>query len=332
MKKWKQITALLFSLVMILGLAGCSFNPSHLLSGSEDSAKNHLYYLNSNSDQIIAVDYSFGAADPAEQAMELVGMQSQDPLESGLRHLLPDGVTIDECTLDGTQLHIDLSSPLSDHVSTGKMLIVGGLVRTFIQIDGVDSVQITEAGSPLCDSDGKELGSLTLDDFIENAGKSINNYLYTTMTLYFADSTGTHLVAEQRRVYYSSNEPMERAVIEALIQGPTTEGLYAALPGDATVLSTHISGASSSGSSTDDGSGNDGKSGRDSSKVCYVSFDKNIQNTVSNVSEEVSLYSIVDSLVDTCGVDRVQFSINGENDTVFRSRISLSQQFEKKNI
>lgn len=331
MKKWKQISAFLLSLVMALGLAGCSVGS--LMSGSEDQAQNHLYYLNGSSEQIVAVDYSFGAASPAEQAMELVGMQSQDPLQSGLQHLLPDGVTIDECTLDGTQLHIDLSSPLADHVSTGKMLIVGGLVRTFIQIDGVDSVQITEAGNPLCDSEGNELGSLTLDDFIENAGKSINNYLYTTMTLYFADSTGTHLQAEQRRVYYSSNEPMEKAVIEALVQGPTTDGLYPVLPGDTTVLSTHISGTASAGSSSsDDNSGAGTKSERNSEKICYVSFDKNVQNTIGNVSEEVSLYAIVDSLVDTCGVDRVQFSINGENNTVFRSRISLTQQFEKKTV
>lgn len=329
MKKWKPISALFLAFAIILGLAGCSFRP-----GGGDKAQNHLYYLNSSGDQIVAVDYSFGAADPAEQAMELVGMQSQDPVESGLQHLLPDGVTIDECTLDGTQLHINLSKPLSDYVTTGKMLIVGGLVRTFIQIDGVDSVRITEAGKPLCDLEGNELDSLTLDDFIENAGKSINNYLYTTMTLYFADATGTHLQAEQRKVYYSSNEPMEKAVVEALIQGPTTEGLYPVLPSDSTVLSTHISGSSSSSSSARSSSDDSGKVVSDSAsgRVCYVSFDKNVQNTVNNVSEEVSLYAVVDSLVDTCGVDRVQFSINGENNTAFRSKIGLSQQFEKKEL
>lgn len=332
MRFFKKTVAALLAAVLMLGISGCGASSSSVSSGSDEpqsgDTQYYVYYLNSAGDKIVSVQYTFQQTDPGAQAMELVGLQSQDPLGEDMVHLLPDGVTIDQCNLEDGKLQLDLSAPIETDTPSKKILIIGGLVRTFIQIDGVDSINITEQGEPVTDSEGNELTNLTLDDFVENAGKSINNYLYTTMTLYFADETGTHLVPEKRKVYYSSNEPMEKAVIEALIQGPTTDGLYPVLPQNMNVLSTHTQSASN-GSSGDDESDS---SSDGSETICYVSLDKTVQTAVGNVTEEASLYAIVNSLVDTCHVDKVQFSINGETDTVFRKEIKLTQLFEKKEL
>ena len=65
--------------------------------------------------------------------------------------------------------------------------------------------------------------------------------------------------------------------------------------------------------------------------ICYVNFDGSFQNTLLNVQEDVQVYSIVNSLVDTCGVTKVQFSVNGKSNSVFRKEMRLDKQYEKDN-
>lgn len=139
---------------------------------------------------------------------------------------------------------------------------------------------------------------------MENSGKEINTYQDVTMTLYFANEDGTKLEPEQRKVYYSSNVPLERVVVEQLIKGPKESGHYATLPTDTNILSVTIS---------------DG--------ICYVNFDEKVQQTTVGAKADTAIYSIVDSLVQVCQVDNVQFSINGETNSEFRKSVPLDQLF-----
>ena len=344
MQRWKKLILMLLILMLPAAVTGCGNDGISSASFSSDDGPTayYLYYLNESQDKIVSAQYILQETDPEAEVLELVGMQTQDPVVEGARHLLPDDVTIQDCRLDDDGvLHLDLSKAIDGVTPSGKMLILGGLVRTFIQIQGVESLDVTENGKTMTDSEGNKLTNLTLNSFIENAGKTINNYLYTTMTLYFTDETGMHLVAEKRKVYYSSNEPMEKAVIEALVKGPATDGLYSVLPENGVVLSTHVqkNGGSGSGSGSTSASSSSSSASSASSvsassagggSVCYVSLDTSMQTPVNNVTEEVSLYAMVDSLVDTCGVSKVQFSIKGETDTVFRDQIRLTSQFGKK--
>ena len=59
---------------------------------------------------------------------------------------------------------------------------------------------------------------------MENSGKQINDYKYISMDLYFSDETGEKLKSENRALYYSSNVPLERVVVEQLIKGPAGVG------------------------------------------------------------------------------------------------------------
>lgn len=73
-------------------------------------------------------------------------------------------------------------------------------------------------GDPLKDSKGREIGTMTADSFLENSGREIYQYQYATLTLYFANEAGDHLVKETRRVPYSTNIPLERVVVEQLMK------------------------------------------------------------------------------------------------------------------
>ena len=141
---------------------------------------------------------------------------------------------------------------------------------------------------------------------MENAGSEINNYQYTTLTLYFANETGDKLVPETRSVYYSTSVPLERVVVEQLVKGPAEEGHYAVLPSDTNILSVTTS-----------------------ENIAYVNFDNTFMNGTMSVVQEIPIYALVNSITTNCPVQRVQFSIDGESDVTFRESIKLNQFYER---
>ena len=145
------------------------------------------------------------------------------------------------------------------------------------------------------------------DSFVDQAGRDINSYQYATLTLYFTNQTGDRLIQEKRSMYYNSNVTLERVVVEQIIEGPRNEGNSAVLPSGTNILSV----------TSADG-------------TCYVNFDRTFTDNTLAVQESTPIYAIVDSLVDTCGVKKVQISINGETNMTFRETMRLDQFYEKE--
>ena len=46
--------------------------------------------------------------------------------------------------------------------------------------------------------------------------------------------------------------------------------------------------------------------------ICYVNLDSNFLTVINNVSTEVAVYSIVNSLVELDNINKVQILVNGE--------------------
>ena len=116
----------------------------------------------------------------------------------------------------------------------------------------------------------------------------------------------TALIPETEEVVYSSNISLEKLVMEKLLEGPEDERLKATLSPERKVNSITV------------------KDG-----ICYVNFDASNMEITANVTEEVSVYSIVNSLSELKNVNKVQISIDGENNRMFRENISLSNVFER---
>ena len=51
--------------------------------------------------------------------------------------------------------------------------------------------------------------------------------------------------------------------------------------------------------------------------ICYVNLDSNFLTVVNNVSTEVAVYAIVNSLVELDNINKVQILVNGEVPTTF---------------
>ena len=52
-------------------------------------------------------------------------------------------------------------------------------------------------------------------------------------------------------------------------------------------------------------------------------------NQIYNVTPEVTIYAITNSLIELTGVNKVQISVNGETSVNYRENINLSTVFER---
>lgn len=294
----RRLLAVLAALIL---LAGCSGNGE-----TEAPSEYFMYYLSLEANKVVENAYEPEASSGDEMIQEFVDRLNETPEGEDYQRLMPKDVKIDSYSLEDSTLILAIGGGYEQMERPREVLVRVGLVRAFTQISGVDRVQIVTENGELKDSAGNVIGAMTRESFVENAGSEINNYQYTTLTLYFANETGDKLVPETRSVYYSTSVPLERVVVEQLVKGPAEEGHYAVLPSDTNILSVTTS-----------------------ENIAYVNFDNTFMNGTMSVVQEIPIYALVNSITTNCPVQRVQFSIDGESDVTFRESMKLNQFYER---
>lgn len=294
----RRLLAVLAALIL---LAGCSGNGE-----TEAPSEYFMYYLSLEANKVVENAYEPEASSGDEMIQEFVDRLNETPEGEDYQRLMPKDVKIDSYSLEDSTLTLTIGGDYEQMERPREVLVRVGLVRAFTQISGVDRVQIVTENGELKDSAGNVIGAMTRESFVENAGSEINNYQYTTLTLYFANETGDKLVPETRSVYYSTSVPLERVVVEQLVKGPAEEGHYAVLPSDTNILSVTTS-----------------------ENIAYVNFDNTFMNGTMSVVQEIPIYALVNSITTNCPVQRVQFSIDGESDVTFRESMKLNQFYER---
>lgn len=294
----RRLLAVLAALIL---LAGCSGNGE-----TEAPSEYFMYYLSLEANKVVENAYEPEASSGDEMIQEFVDRLNETPEGEDYQRLMPKDVKIDSYSLEDSTLTLTIGGDYEQMERPREILVRVGLVRAFTQISGVDRVQIVTENGELKDSAGNVIGAMTRESFVENAGSEINNYQYTTLTLYFANETGDKLVPETRSVYYSTSVPLERVVVEQLVKGPAEEGHYAVLPSDTNILSVTTS-----------------------ENIAYVNFDNTFMNGTMSVVQEIPIYALVNSITTNCPVQRVQFSIDGESDVTFRESMKLNQFYER---
>ncbi len=294
----RRLLAVLAALIL---LTGCSGNGE-----TEAPSEYFMYYLSLEANKVVENACEPEASSGDEMIQEFVDRLNETPEGEDYQRLMPKDVKIDSYSLEDSTLILTIGGDYEQMERPREVLVRVGLVRAFTQISGVDRVQIVTENGELKDSAGNVIGAMTRESFVENAGSEINNYQYTTLTLYFANETGDKLVPETRSVYYSTSVPLERVVVEQLVKGPAEEGHYAVLPSDTNILSVTTS-----------------------ENIAYVNFDNTFMNGTMSVVQEIPIYALVNSITTNCPVQRVQFSIDGESDVTFREIMKLNQFYER---
>lgn len=305
----KGIVLLLAILLCFGSLSGCKI--SDILGKDQEEQKAAgtfvIYYLNADGTGLAKDYYTPEDEDTEAMIQEMLEMLDSEKPKENMQALLPTAVNINSYAIRKETVVIDFNKDYRKMKKVREVLARAGIVKTLIQIPGVQTVEFTVDGEALTDSKGDPVGGMDVNTFVEHARTDINNYQYTTLTLYFTNKEGDGLVPESRSVYYSSNLPLERVVVEQLLEGPKESDAYPTLPENAHLLSVTIS-----------------------EDICYVNFDDIFVDSALPVQQSIPIYSIVNSLADACGVNQVQISVNGDSKMTFRETMSLNK-FYKKN-
>ncbi|MBQ6095955.1 MAG: GerMN domain-containing protein [Lachnospiraceae bacterium] len=283
--------------MLFLLLACCSL----LLSscGEEQKPKGRMVqvnYLSSDETGIEIHEYDKPSGDALEQVRTLMNYLGATPENLAFKSPLAMGFQVLGVEYQDGSLVLNVDEEYLKLSATTEVLVRAAIVRTLLQADGVSRMQILVAGNQLMDAAGELVGWMTADQFIHNDGSEINTYEQVRVKLYFANESGDHLVAAYREKFYSTNTPLERFVVDEILSGPsgTIAGLYASVNGDTKILSVM----------TKDG-------------ICYVNFDAKFLEATGNVTMEVAIYSIVNSLTELPNIHHVQILVNGEIPDVF---------------
>jgi len=255
-----------------------------------------IYVLNTSETKVEVHDYQVQATDKDVIMDELLKCLSTTPEK--LEYKVPFAMNFEllSAQISDSKIVLNVSMDYKKLPATTEVLVRAAIVRTLTQIPSIRYVEINVAGNPLYDNAGEIVGPMTAELFIDNDGNEINTYDQVRVKLYFANADGNGLIGAYREKYYSTNIPLERFVVDELIAGPSgqVEGLYASINPEVKVISIMTK-----------------------DQVCYVNLDSAFLTGVNNVSTEVSIYSIVNSLVELSGVSKVQILVNGEVPTSF---------------
>lgn len=301
MNSRNRFLTVLILMALVVSVMACGSEP--VVSGTVYK----IYYVNKEETKIFSVEYGSETRDTETLLGELLEqLRTTGERMEYIAPLAGDFALLDY-TLDNGQLTLDFDEQYKKMDVIREVLVRAAIVRTLTQIPGVDYVAFTIHGEMLTNDVGVAVGTMAADTFIDNAGNEINAYEKVNLRLYFANETGDGLVEENRRnVVYSSNISLEKLVVEQLLKGPMAQGAYPTINPLTKILSVNI------------------KDG-----VCYVNFNEEFLNQPYNVSTDVTIYSITNSLVELPNVNKVQISVSGETDILYRENVSLNNVFER---
>lgn len=271
-----------------------------------ETGDSYIYSLNGERDGLVKISYQFTGKDTKEQAENILKELKKREEEIEYSTTIPKKVRVQECKIKDTIAYLDFNGEYKKLSSIEEKLIRAAVTQSLLQLPKVKGVYITVAGKELQDEDGTVVGILNEDDFVQNADSSINSYGETEVLLYFSNESGDGLVKAQRNVKYNSNESREKLIVEKLMYGPEDSSMKATINPNATLL----------GLSLKDG-------------ICYVNFDSEFLEGVSDLKPEITIYSLVNSLIEGTAANKVQITVNGEKHVTYMNTVDLSQPLQQ---
>lgn len=294
----KKIAYAAMSVLLMMSLCACA--------GKEpkDQEKGFLYYINSEKNGIEKESYHYSGETAADMVGQILKGLTEVPDDIEHMPAIPKDVEILDWELEGGELRIDFNDQYKKMHMIEETLTRSAIVLSVLQVPKVERVLFFVDSIPLTNDQNEEIGYMDENSFVRNTGETLNSYQTATLKLYFANESGEQLVEETRDVKYSSNTSVEKLIVEQLMKGPAKTGAYPVVNPLAKVLSVSV---------------------RES--VCYVNFDDEFLNSAYDVRPEVTIYALVNSLVEGGNCVQVQILINGETNAAYKETISLSNPF-----
>ncbi len=281
-------------LAALMLLAGCSAKEVQV-SHQETAV---VYFANAEGTDLIAVNLDVRKITDEDLPSYVITKLLEGPTEPNLTRSVRAGTNLLSITKEQTLATVNLSKEFYHEESIYDVLALASVVKSLCSIRGIDRVLVTIEGQPLLTADGTEQGILRETDVVFDADALMQNE--SNVTLYFSDLNAEHLVQENRRVQVSRGDSIEKLVVTELINGPKSETSARTIPAETKIRSIETKG-----------------------KVCFVNLSSDFvtKNNVGSSAERLTIFSIVNSLTELSGIDKVQFLIEGEKKDVYHHMI-----------
>lgn len=291
---------LLFGILLLLS-AGCKEAPEPTVWEGDIP----VYYLDEEETGLVEEWCMTEEKEGVEQVAELLMRMRTPSVETHIA-AIPESVVLPEIFMGANGLATLLFDESYGTVSgIREVLMRAAIVKTLCQTDRIDSVEFYVSGQPLMNAQNVPVGIMKETDFIDSTGPETSYYQYLYAKIYYANKEGTALIASNLRIPYLGSETEEEIVLRQLISGPVAEEMYPVLSEKAEVLKV----------STKD-------------NVCTVDFNQAFLDKLPGVSEEVVLYSVVNTLAELPGVYQVQFLVEGKQEKVYQ-KMDLTLLYER---
>ena len=264
-----------------------------------------VYYRELSENGISSYLYQLAATEQEAIINELWTKLTQSDAEEERISLVPSDLKLVRSVVENSSLELYFDRSYQDMDTVSELLFRAGIVKTFCQVEGIESVTFFVSEKPLTNSAYAPLGAQTAADYVDIIENGLSSQKKATLTLYYANEKGDALVKKIQDVVYESSYSIEKDVINRLIQGPFGDGYYRTLPANLQVISIGVK-----------------------DKICYVNFDSTFLTDALSIDGNLIVYSIVNSLTELADVQRVQIMVDGDSNIVFRD-ISLGSPLER---
>lgn len=297
MIKKAVVTVLL--VIMTVCVFGCD-------KKDESKEEYFVYYKNVDNTKLEPLSYSLKNDSIDEIIKEFLNEIKSGDGSTDIINVMPNDVKILDYDLTEGILTLNFNEGYYNLTGTDEVLLRAAVVLTMTQLDEVDFVFFRIEGNDLVNSKGEVIEEMRASDFVDSIGGYTNTYENTTFTLYYANEAGDMLVPYYFNTDFGGDVSKEQFILEKLIMGPDKEGYYSTLSSDINVMSVSVSNG-----------------------ICYVNLSSNFLTENVGVTDEVAIYSIVNSLSEINYVRAVQISVDGNSDVMYHENISLSEQYTR---
>lgn len=231
-----------------------------------------LYFRTTQDSASTALSSEAWTPDSQEEDLPRAAVDAllEGPHQDGLTSPFPIGVEVRDLTLKEGVLHLDLSEQYDALSGMSLTLANACFTLTLCQLEGVDALSITVEGTDPVSPSGI---LYTPEQLLLQGGE--DELVEMTAALWFPRSSGEGLGVEYRTLYLTGEASLSRALLEALLTGPTYESLSPVLPQGTALRSVTV----------EDG-------------VCYVDFNQAFRDGLPSDPEELRLlvYAVVNTM------------------------------------
>lgn len=286
--KGKKVLCILCTVILVFGMTGCGEKTDKQLMSYQ------VFYINSDGSGLTGKTYQLkDAKQDLVSVIKKLIIRLQTPQEESLKSPIDEGIQVVDYQIKENQLSVYFSAGYNNKSGLDEILSRAAIVKTLCQIQEIEYVEFYVEDQPLMLS-GNAVGLMSQESFVDELNPQDQKQSKETV-LYFANKQGNRLKKITTDITYNAVEPIARLLVEQLIAGVSSiqnideTKLQSAVPSKTTLNNLTI---------------------RDN--ICYLDLSRDFEQQDPNVSSEVIVYSIVDTLCELPEVTKVQFSVDGE--------------------